>query len=352
MKQDLNDMAYFSAVAQHKGFTAASKALGISKSLLSRRVAELESRIGIRLLNRSSRQFSVTEIGEQYAEQCRRMLDQAELAQQLVDDTLARPKGRLTISAPVTMTETFMAPLISDFLKRHEDVQITLLSINRDVDIIEEGIDISIRIKPLPLQDSGLHFRSLARGRDILAASPELIRNCPKLDSIHSLTQLPTLSRDDNMQNRVWTLEHPQEGRKKIPINPRLVSNNLIVLMQAALHGAGIVLLPKLIFQRVQSLGELVQVFEEWHSQESLLHAVFASNKGRSSAFRAFMAYLTDYFENPQAVIDKMQQPDLLSEVVERCLDKDDMPGTCFRQPEVRSRADTGSPSLHDAKTA
>ncbi len=349
MKQDLNDMAYFAAVAHHKGFTAASKALGISKSLLSRRVAELESRIGIRLLNRSSRQFSVTEIGEQYAEQCRRMLEQAELAQQLVDDTLTRPKGRLTISAPVTMTETFMAPLITDFLKRHQDVQITLLSVNRDVDIIEEGIDISIRIKSLPLQDSGLHFRALARGRDILAASPEFLKTCPNLDSIHSLTQLPVLSRDDDVQNRIWTLDHPQEGRKKIPINPRLVSNNLIVLTQAALRGAGIVLLPKLIFQHVQAHGALVQVFKGWHSQESLLHAVFASNKGRSSAFRAFMAHLTSCFENPQEFIDKMQPPDLLDNVVKRCLDDDSVPGgrvSAIPRETDDSAPQTGSRSL------
>jgi len=316
MKQNLNDMAYFAAVVQHRGFTAAGRALGVPKSLLSRRVTELENRLGLRLLNRSSRQFSVTEIGEQYAEQCRRMLDQAEVAQQLVDDTLARPKGRLTISAPVTMTETFMAPLVAEFLKRHDEVQIDLLSINREVDVIEEGIDIVIRVKALPLADSSLHFRALAKQRDILVASGDFIAGLPPLLSLDDLSRLPTLSRNDDIQNRTWTLEHPQEGRRKVPINPRLVSNNLIVLCHAALRGAGIVMMPKIIFEHVQMQmpGQLQQVFEGWHSQEMLLHAVFASNKGKSSAFRVFMDYMISYFQQPEKFLDEMGTPPWLKD--------------------------------------
>lgn len=310
MKQDLNDMAYFAAVVQHKGFTAAGRALGLSKSLLSRRIADLENRLGLQLLNRSSRQFSVTDIGLQYAEQCRRMLEQAEIAQQLIDDRLEHPKGRLTVSAPVTMTETFMAPLIAEFLKEHEEVELDLLSLNRDVDLIEEGIDIVICVKPLPLRDSGLHFRALSKQRDVLVASPDFIAKYPELTSIQQLRHLPALTRKDDGQ--VWTLEHAHEGVKKIPIKPRLTSNNLIVQTQAAIHGLGVVMLPTIIYDYIKGQGILQQVFEGWHSQESLVHAVFASNKGRSSAFRAFMDYMLRYFTTPQKFLEGMAPPDWL----------------------------------------
>ncbi len=310
MKQDLNDMAYFSAVVRNKGFTAAGKALGISKSLLSRRVAELESRLGIRLLNRSSRRFSVTELGEQYASQCAKMLEQADLAQQLIDDSLAHPKGRLTISAPVTMTETLLAPLIAEFLKKHEDVQIDLLAINRDVDLIEEGIDIAIRAKPSPLPDSDLHLRVLGRRRDILVASPAFVADHPGMaTTIHNLKKLPTLTRKDNAKTLTWTLEHATEGHRRIDLEPRLAASNLTVIFQAAIEGVGIALLPQILCRRALAQGVLRHVFEGWHSQEVLVHAVFASNRGSSPAFRAFMDHLARYFDTPGAFLgENLQQ--------------------------------------------
>ncbi|MDR0775571.1 MAG: LysR family transcriptional regulator [Azonexus sp.] len=290
---------------QHKGFSAAAKAMGSSKSLLSRRVAELENRLGIRLLNRSSRHFSVTALGERYAEQCARMLEQADLAEHLVADSLAYPRGRLVVCAPVAMSEIVLAPLVAEFLKSYPDVHIELLAINRDVDVIEEGIDIAIRAKPLPLADSDLHMHTLDRRHDILVASPQLIERHPELTvSIDSLKKVPTLSRLSNAGSHSWILEHATEGRKRIDLQPRLISSNFAALICAAIEGIGVALLPQLVCKESLASGKLQRIFSGWYSQEVLVHALFASSRGTSPAFRAFMDCLSKHFEQSSAVLD------------------------------------------------
>lgn len=301
-------MAYFYAVVSHGGFTVASKVLDVPKSLLSRRVARLEESLGIRLINRSSRQFAVTDIGQQYALQCQRMLEQAEYAYQIVNTTLVHPSGRLVVSAPVMLTEVFLAPLIADFLSQYQDVQITLLAVNREVSPIEKGVDIAIRNEFLPLKDSDLHYRVLHKNRDILVASPDFVKEYAPLKSIDQLSKLPTLSSSNDHEKRVWVLEHPEEGQKTIPIYPRVISNNLMVLTQAAINGLGVMIMPEEIYPFMTTYG-LQQVFWGWQSQESVLHAVFSSHKGQSLAFRTFMDFLTQSFQNSEELFKSIGSP-------------------------------------------
>lgn len=298
MQDNLNDMALFAAVVQHQGFTAAGRVLGVSKSVLSRRVEALESRLGVRLLQRTSRHFSVTSVGERYAEECQKLLEQAKYAQQVIDDLQQSPRGLLRISAPVMMAETVIAPLMTTFLTRYPEVTLELLAINRSVDLLEENFDVMIRSHNEPLEDSALHRKPLGTLRYVLVASPGFIAALPSPPSVEQLSMLPTLVRKTPWAGEQWLLMHPKEGSRKISLTPRLVSNNLLVLCQAATDGLGVALLPEIACVQGISAGKLQRLLPEWHTPPSSVSALYASQKGQSAALRAFLEFLSQNLNN------------------------------------------------------
>src|SRR5690606_11129356 len=162
---DLNDLYYFVQVVEHGGFAPASRALGVPKSKLSRRIAQLEERLEVRLIQRSTRQFSVTEIGQTYLAHCKAMLVEAEAAEEAIALTQAEPRGVVRMSCPVALLETRVADMVAAFMVAHPRVEVHLEETNRRVDVVAEGIDIAIRVRPPPLEDSGLIMRVLADRR-------------------------------------------------------------------------------------------------------------------------------------------------------------------------------------------
>lgn len=294
MNDNLNDMALFAAVVQHQGFTAAGRALGVSKSLLSRRIEALETRLGVRLLQRTSRHFSVTSIGECYAAECQKLLQQAQAAQQVIDDLQQNPSGPLRVCTPVMMAEMVVAPLMTGFLTRYPAITLELLAINRAVDLLEENFDVTIRSHSEPLEDSGLHCKTLGALKYMLVASPAFIATLPSPLSAEQLSALPTLVRKTPWAGMQWELTHPQEGARKIALTPRLISNNLLVLRQAATDGLGIALLPEMACRRELSKGKLQHLLPDWQTPPSSISALYASHKGQSSALRAFLDYLSE----------------------------------------------------------
>ena len=171
--RDLNELAAFTYVVEHGGFTAAANAAQLPKSNISRRIANLERRLGVRLLERTTRKIHVTEIGEIYYQHCRRMLDEADHSDLCVEQTMAIPRGTLRVSASVTTGQHLLAPLTAAFIAQHPEVQMELSLVNRQVDVIDEGFDLVIRIGAL--QDSSLVTRSLGHCRLFLYASPEYL---------------------------------------------------------------------------------------------------------------------------------------------------------------------------------
>ncbi len=294
MQNNLNDMALFAAVVQHQGFTAAGRALGVSKSVLSRRVEALESRLGVRLLQRTSRHFSVTAVGERYAAECQKLLEQAKSAQQVIDDLQQYPRGMLRLAAPVMMAETVIAPLMTTFLTRYPEVTLELLAINRSVDLLEENFDVMIRSHNEPLEDSGLHRKPLGTLRYVLVASPVFIAALPAPPSVEALSALPTLVRKTPWAGEQWELMHPREGNRKISLTPRMVSNNLLVLCQAATDGLGVALLPEIACAPGIAAGKLQRLLPEWHTPPSSISALYASHKGQSPALRVFLEFLSE----------------------------------------------------------
>ena len=199
--QDLNDFAWFVQVVDHGGFAAAGRALDQPKSKLSRRIAQLEERLGVRLIQRTTRQFAVTEVGQTFYQHCKAMLIEAEAAQQAVETLRAEPRGSVRITCPVTLLHVHIGPMLARFMARYPGVTLHLEATNRRVDVVGEGIDVAIRVRPRPIEDSDLVMRVLAdRGhrlvaddaveprkvsnRQIMGTAPENIRHFIELRGI------------------------------------------------------------------------------------------------------------------------------------------------------------------------
>jgi len=172
---DLNDMLYFAEVVERGGFASAGRALGIPKSRLSRRVAELEARLGVRLLQRTTRKLSLTQVGEAYLRHCQAMRDAALAAADTVAEVQTEPRGTIRVSCPVTLAQTVLGELMPQFLQRCPLVHVEMQVTNRPVNLVEEGIDVALRVRP-SLEDSGsMVVKRLDVARQILVASPELL---------------------------------------------------------------------------------------------------------------------------------------------------------------------------------
>ena len=189
--QDLNDLFYFVQVVDHGGFAPAGRALGIQKSKLSRRILLLEERLSVRLLNRSSRRFSITEIGREYYDRCAAMLVEAEAADQVVAQLRAEPRGIIRISCPTALLSFQFGALVARFMAEHPAIEVHLEGTNRRVDVIAEGFDIAIRVRFPPLAPSDLVMRQLDQSTQCLVASPALVAEAVK--SPADLALLPSL---------------------------------------------------------------------------------------------------------------------------------------------------------------
>ena len=173
--QDLNDMLYFAEVVDRGGFAAAGRALGIPKSRLSRRVAELEARLGVRLLQRTTRKLSLTEAGELYHRHCSAMRDEAAAAAEAVALVQTEPRGTIRVSCPVTLAQTVLGELMPAFLARHPLVRVELQVSNRAVNLVEEGLDVALRVRPTVDDSGSMVVKRLDVARQVLVASPDLL---------------------------------------------------------------------------------------------------------------------------------------------------------------------------------
>ncbi len=292
--QDLNDLYFFAAVVEHGGFSAAGRALGLPKSRLSKRVSQLEERLGVRLLQRTTRKFVVTETGERFYEHCRAVLEEARAAQEAVDAIRAEPRGVVRVSCPVSLARSVLAPILPDFLRAHPQVQVRLLASNRRVDLIGEGYDIAIRVRFKLDSDATLILREFGQSSVILVAHPDLWKTHPRPQSPQDLAQLPALSMDEHDGIQRWSLVHADGGTTEVEIQPRLVSGEFAVLMEAACQGMGVALLPESVCERPIAAGCLERVLPEWGGPEGTMHFVYPSRRGLLPGVRALVDFLAE----------------------------------------------------------
>lgn len=280
---NLNDLQVFVQVVEHGGISAASRALNVPKQTLSKRLAMLEQQAGVRLIQRSSRRFKVTEIGEELYRHGAAMLVEAEAAENIIAGRLAEPSGIVRITASVPMVQSTLAPLLPQIAKRHPKLRIVLDASDRFVDILREGYDLAVRSHAGPLPDSELVQRRVRTEAIWLVASPEyLLQREPKAPA--DLADLDGLLIQAGQSG--WMLQRDDGVKEFATIKPRYYANEGAALLQACLAGLGIAILPPSMCARELASGALVRVLPEWSTGEITTTLLFPHRRGQLPAVR------------------------------------------------------------------
>ncbi|MDO9400851.1 MAG: LysR substrate-binding domain-containing protein [Polaromonas sp.] len=300
--QDLNDMLYFAEVVERGGFAAAGRALGLPKSRLSRRVAELEARLGVRLLQRTTRKLSLTQAGTVFLGHCSAMRDEALAASEAVAQMQVEPRGVLRLSCPVTLAQSTLGYLIPRFMALYPQVRIDMQVTNRVVDLVEEGIDIALRVRPT-LDDSGsLVVKNLGASTAPLLASPALLLRQGRPEKPEDLARLDTIAMSMADGRASWTLIGPDQQTFVLHHQPRYVADDLQTLKLAALAGTGMTFLPDSVSGAEQQAQLLVPVLPGWTLTPGVAHAVFPSRRGQVPAVRRFLDFLGEHMSGEDMV--------------------------------------------------
>ncbi|NYI00175.1 LysR substrate-binding domain-containing protein [Cupriavidus plantarum] len=294
MHEDLNDLAYFAAVVEHDGFSAAARATGIEKTRLSRRVASLEKRLGVRLLLRTTRRIALTEAGQRFHEHCHATLERARAAYESVEALRTEPAGTVRISCPQVMAQSYLAPILAGFLAAHPKVNIVLEATDRDVDLVAERFDIALRASSDGLIADSLVVRKLATARQILVASPAFLNRHGRPTSPDGVSQLHTLCRPADVHDDQcrWTLTGPGSEAVVVAHIARLQSNDLRVLLEAAVQGIGIAMLPEPIVAGPLREGLVESVLPAMSGPDHLIELLYHRPRGRLPSVRSLIGYL------------------------------------------------------------
>ncbi len=292
MQQDLNDMAVFVAVVECGTFTAAAEHLEVGKSQVSQRIARLEKRLGMRLIQRTTRQQHITDFGQTYYRHCRDMLSAAERAQKLADQASDTAAGSVRAVCPPLFSELVLGPIVAAFMRAFPDVHLQIDQRCREVDIVAEGYDLAFCIRD-HIDDSTLVARSVGSNNHVLTASPGFLAD-RQLAGPDSLNGLPSLSMGaSSVHGRYqWQLSGPRAACRTVRHNPRLVSDDLLMLRAAAVAGHGVVALPGFLCADQIARGELVAVLPMWSLPGVDVHAVYPSRHGQPLAVRSFIEFV------------------------------------------------------------
>lgn len=290
----LDDLYYYAMVVRHGGFAAAGRALGVPKSRLSRHVNTLEEQLGVRLLQRSTRRFVVTDTGQQLFRHCEAMLAEAEAALEVVESARSEPRGRIRVACPVAVAETMLAPVLPRFLAQHPKVRVDLVVSNRRVDLLGEGFDAALRVRTTPSGEDGVVMRSFAELCELLVASPAYLAATGAPEKPADLAMHQILAFDAERERHAWELRGADGSESRVELQPRLCCHSFPVLLQSALAGLGIALLPESTVRAALARGELLPVLPGWSLPQGIFHVVFPHRRGLLPAVRAFIDFLAE----------------------------------------------------------
>ncbi|HWE45581.1 MAG TPA: LysR family transcriptional regulator [Caulobacteraceae bacterium] len=290
--QDLNDLSAFAAVVQHKGFAAAARALNQPKSSLSRRVSRLETSLGVRLLERSTRRFAVTEAGEEVFGHAQAMVAEAQSAEEAAFAQGVEPRGVVRASVPIQIAQTGLSSIVPKFLAAHPKVQLQLLVTNRRIELIEEGVDVALRVRTRLDTDAALKMRVLGRERVLIVASPAFVARHGAPTTPPDIPALPTLGHLEAGGKDVWRLTHTDGREAVVEHTPRLAAGEFTVLLEAVLAGLGVAFLPEATVCEHLRAGRLVQLLDDWTEVQGIVHLVFTTRRGQRPAVSAFIDFL------------------------------------------------------------
>ncbi|WP_263143468.1 LysR substrate-binding domain-containing protein [Pseudomonas sp. RIT-PI-AD] len=292
---DLNDLYYFAKVVESGGFAAAGRALGIPKSRLSRRIADLEERLGVRLLQRTTRKLALTDVGERYLRHCQAMLLEAEQAEEAVASLTSEPRGRIRVSSPVQLAHDRLPGVIIDFLQRYPQVSLDILLTNQRVDMLNEGVDVALRVRNETDEDPSLITRKLHPAQAFIVAAPALLAGIA-VTTPEDLERLPALGALGADRKVHFRLHDAQGNRREVTLEARLGIEDFSVRKAAALGGLGVSMLPLMYCREELASGQLVRLLPEWHLPDEHLRAVYTHRRGMLPAVRAWIEHLSETF--------------------------------------------------------
>lgn len=293
---DLNDVYYYAQVVEHRGITAAARALDLPKSSISRRILALEAALGARLIQRTSRRFVVTEIGVEFHRHALAMLVEAEAAQSVVQRRTAEPSGTIRFTCSVAFAQLALADLMPRFMAAYPRVRIVQHATNRHVDPVHEGFDLCLRAHTEPLPSSSLVHRTLAQIPWHLFASAGYLARKGTPQDAEALSSHDAIALGDGHEAHAWRLR--RVGRPEeivtIPFVPSLESDDMATLKAAACADAGIVALPAYVGRREVERGQLVRVLPDWHAGVAAMSLLMPSRRGLLPSVRAFAEFLAE----------------------------------------------------------
>jgi DNA-binding transcriptional LysR family regulator len=288
---DLNELLVFTRVVQAGSFTAAARRLKMPKSSVSRKVSDLEERIGARLLHRTTRKLGLTDAGRIYFERAAPIVSDIEQADQAVGESQAAPRGLLRVTAPLSFA--LLGPMVASFLERYPEVRVELVCADRVVNLVEEGFDVAIRAGRLV--DSTLIARRLGAMKRVLVASAGYLKRHPRLKSPADLEKHPCIAFGSAPTPTLWTL-HSGEKKVDVRVPARLSANDMDMMVDAARAGIGIAWLPEHHVSVELAKGRLKRVLSDWSSPETPVHAVYPSARHLSQKVSAFVELLREEF--------------------------------------------------------
>ena len=293
----LRQIEAFVAVVRAGSYVKAAERQETSKAVLSRQVLELETRLGTRLLNRTTRRLSLTETGAAYFERCVQILDDLREADAAAGATTATARGRLRINAPLTFGNLHLAPLWGEFLKLHPAVELDITLTDRVVDLVEEGFDLAVRIAPTGrLPSSSLVARTIADDRIVLCASPGYLRGAPALTHPADLAAHAVMAYAWWSGGDTWQFSGADGATADVTVRPRLRTNSGDTCRAAALADQGVIYQPAFLVGPDLRAGRLVELLSDWRGPTLDIHAVYPSRTHLSGKVRAMVDFLAQAF--------------------------------------------------------
>ena len=296
----LRQIEAFVAVVRAGSYVKAAERQETSKAVLSRQVLELETRLGTRLLNRTTRRLSLTETGAAYFERCVQILDDLREADAAAGATTATARGRLRINAPLTFGNLHLAPLWGEFLKLHPAVELDITLTDRVVDLVEEGFDLAVRIAPTGrLPSSSLVARTIADDRIVLCPSPGYLRGAPALTHPADLAAHAVMAYAWWSGGDTWQFSGADGATADVTVRPRLRTNSGDTCRAAALADQGVIYQPAFLVGPDLRAGRLVELLSDWRGPTLDIHAVYPSRTHLSGKVRAMVDFLAQAFVQP-----------------------------------------------------
>lgn len=296
--KDLTNLALFAHVAEHGSFSQAARVLGMPKSTLSRRIQDLEESHGVRLLNRSTRRLSLTDVGKAFLIHCQTVVEAAQAAEQVTQFVQEKPRGRVRLSSPYALSQSLLIKLLPNFMQRYPDVELDLVVSNSPVNLVNEQIDIALRVRAT-IEESPLIARPLAPSPPALFAHPDFIAERGEPTHPTDLVSWPSLSMHYTHGRYQYDFTSCHGEMLSLTYQPRLITDDLWVLREAAAAGQGMVALPVYLCREYVERGLLAPVLPTWRLPIGNMHLVYQHRRGLLPAVRVLIDYLVE--EMPKA---------------------------------------------------